>query len=119
MQQRSWGFSALVVFIASFALISFSGCGHSNPPPSITNINNSTTPSSPVGLAIEVNGTNFLNSPGKVVFTQGNASATVTPNASGWSDNSIVVVVPAANFTLPGTVTVTVVTAGGTSNKCS
>ncbi len=116
MQQRSWGFSTLAVFIISIALISFSGCGHSDPPPSITNINNSTTPSSPVGLAIEVNGTNFLNSPGKVVFTQGNASATVTPNASGWSDNSIVVVVPAANFTLPGTVTVTVVTAGGTSN---
>lgn len=122
MQQRTCGFSAVVLLIVFFfALIVCSGCGHSDPPPpSISNINNSTTPSGPVGLAIEINGINFLSSPGKVVFTQGNISASVTPNAAGWSDDSIVVIVPPGNgttgFTVPGTVTVTVTTAGGTSN---
>ncbi len=121
MRPNTWPrhITAILFAIVSVILISCAGCGSTTPPPppSISNINSSTTPSSPVGLAIEVNGTNFLGSPGKVVFTQGNVSASVTPSASGWSDNSIVVIVPSNTaFTLPGTVTVTVVTAGGTSN---
>jgi len=88
--------------------------------PHIQNINSSTTPTSPVGLPIEINGSGFQSAPGQVVFTQGNITAMGTLNASGWSDTGIVVVVPAGNgttnFTLPGTVSVTVVTSGGTSN---
>jgi len=86
----------------------------------ISNINSSTNPSSPVGLAIEINGSGFQSAPGQVVFTQGSIMAPVTPNAAGWSDSSIVVVVPsgssASSFTVPGTVSVTVKTSGGTSN---
>jgi len=82
--------------------------------PSISNLNSSTTPSSPVGLAIEINGSRFQGAPGQVVFTQGSIVATLTPNAAGWSDSSIVVVVPTS--LVPGTVSVTVVTSGGTSN---
>jgi hypothetical protein len=88
--------------------------------PAIQNINSSTTPTSPVNLPIEINGSGFQAAPGKVVFTQGSITATVVPNSSGWTDTGIVVVVPAGdgtnNFTLPGTVSVTVVTSGGTSN---
>jgi N-acetylneuraminic acid mutarotase len=116
-----WKCGSILFWIALFsvALISCAGCGKSDPPPppSISNINSSTTPSSPLGLAIEINGNNFLSAPGQVVFTQGNISSTVTPNTSGWSNNSIIAVVPNSTaFTLPGTVTVTVVTAGGKSN---
>ncbi len=100
------------------------GCGSSSklPVPSILNVNSSTNPSSPVGLPIEINGSGFLSSPGRVVFTQSSSGikATVVPNASGWSDTGVVVTVPAGNgtssFTLPGTIDVTVVTKGGTSN---
>jgi len=90
------------------------------PVPSILNINSSTTPASPVNLAIEINGSGFQGAPGQVVFTQGSVVASITPNAAAWSDSSIVVVVPSASgassFTVPGTFSVTVKTSGGTSN---
>jgi hypothetical protein len=127
MHRARWtivGSAVLMMTVAAFLV----GCGggSSSPPPppppvpSILNINNSTTPTSPVNLPIEINGSGFQAAPGKVVFTQGSVSATVVPSAGGWSDTGIVVVVPAGNgttnFTLPGTVSVTVVTSGGTSN---
>ncbi len=101
-----------------------SGSGNVAPPPvpAILNINNSTDPSSPVGLPIEINGTGFQSAPGKVVFTQSSSgiSVTVVPDASGWNDSGTVVTVPKGdgtnNFTVPGTVSVTVNTTGGTSN---
>jgi len=106
------------------AMVFLLGCGSSSklPVPSILNVNSSTNPSSPAGLPIEINGSGFLSSPGQVVFTQSSSGikATVVPNASGWSDTGVVVTVPAGNgtssFTLPGTIDVTVVTKGGTSN---
>jgi N-acetylneuraminic acid mutarotase len=124
MRYVNWTGTLSLIFIAilSVALIICGGCSNSSdpPPPSISNLNSSTTPSSPVGLAIEINGDNFLSAPGQVVFTQGNVAATITPSASGWSNNSIIAVVPSGNgttaFTVPGNVTVTVKTAGGTSN---
>jgi hypothetical protein len=116
----------LVLFIASGLFV---GCGGSNssntappPVPSIQNINNSTDPSSPVNLPIEINGSGFQSAPGSVIFSQSSSgiTATVTPNAGGWTDSGIAVVVPAGNgtnnFTVPGTVSVSVKTSGGTSN---
>jgi len=113
--------------VAAFFLTS---CGGSNagsvappPVPVIQNVNSSTDASSPVGLPIEINGTGFQSSPGSVVFTQSSSgiTATVTPNAGGWSSTGIAVTVPTGNgtnnFTVPGTVTVAVKTSGGTSNK--
>jgi hypothetical protein len=111
----------------SFALVVstlLGGCGGTGghaTVPVIQNINSSTTPSSPVDLPIEINGTGFQRFPGKVVFTQGSLSVTVVPSTGGWSDTGIVAVVPAGNtlsnmFTVPGTVIVTVGTPGGTSN---
>jgi hypothetical protein len=112
--------------IAAVAVVGCGGGGSSTPPPpppavpSISNINNSTTPTSPVNLAIGINGSGFQAAPGQVIFTQGTISATVAPAAGGWSNTSIVAVVPSGNgttnFTVPGTVTVTVKTSGGTSN---
>lgn len=114
---------------AGFVLIFcgfLAGCGggsHSTPPPVpvIQNLNNSTLPSSAVSLPIEINGTGFQNAPGQVIFTQGGVSATVTPSAGGWSGTGIVAVVPAGNgttqFKVPGTVSVSVKTTGGTSNS--
>ena len=117
----------LVALAAGLALIS--GCGgggvssNSTPPPpmpQIQNINSSTTPSSPVSLPIEINGSGFQSAPGKVTFTQGNITMDVTPTTSVWSDTGIVATVPTGNgtttFTVPGTVKVTVTTSGGTSN---
>src|SRR5215467_7925954 len=118
MATRGWNVS----FAATWALIGTSllnGCGGGGtkePVPQIQNINTSTTPTSPVNLPIEINGSGFQSAPGKVVFTQGNTSDTVVPDAGGWSDTGIVAVVPASGFTAPGTVDVTVVTSGGTSN---
>lgn len=117
------GIAALVLVAGIFC----EGCGGSKssitpppPVPAIQNVNSSTTPTSPVNLPIEINGSGFQGAPGKVVFTQGSISADVTPAASAWSDTGIVAVVPAGNgvtnFTVPGTVSVTVVTSGGTSN---
>jgi hypothetical protein len=121
--------STLALLFAIFIAMAATGCGGGSgntppptppPAPSISNLNSSTTPSSPVGLAIEVNGNNFLSAPGQVTFTQGSITATVTPSGSGWSSNSIIAVVPSGNgttnFTVPGNVTVAVVTAGGSSN---
>jgi hypothetical protein len=117
-----FGFLVLGV-IGAVGVVGCGGGGSSTPPlpvPSISNINNSTTPASPVNLAIGINGSGFQAAPGQVIFTQGSISATVTPAAGGWSTASIVAVVPsgngATNFIVPGTVTVTVKTSGGTSN---
>ncbi len=128
MKDRKWitAVCSTMVITAGMFLLGCGGTtggGSATPPPpvpSILNINSSTTPSSPVNLPIEINGSGFQAAPGKVVFTQGSISATVVPNTSGWSDTGIVALVPAGNgttnFTLPGTVSVTVVTSGGTSN---
>ncbi len=111
-----------VVIMAGTFLLGCGGGGGSSTSlvPSILNINSSTSPSSPVGLPIEINGSAFLSAPGKVVITQGSIVATVVPSAGGWSDTGIVAVVPTGDgttaFTVPGTVTVTVVTSNGTSN---
>src|SRR5437867_3904849 len=121
-QCKAWtAVLCLIVFIIVSAL--FIGCGGSNtdpPDPSVLNINSTTTPSSPVSLPIEINGSGFQSAPGKVVFTQSSITASVVPNGSGWSEGGIVVTVPAgngtSNFTVPGPVSVTVVTSGGTSN---
>ncbi len=110
-----------LILAASASLIAGCGSGSgSDPVPVIQNIDSSTTATSPVDLPIEINGSGFLAAPGKVVFTQGNISASVVPSSAGWTDTGLIAVVPAGNgttnFTLPGTVSVTVVTAGGTSN---
>src|SRR6266849_1881798 len=101
------------------ATIAVSGCGGGSgtppPVPVIQNINSSTTPTSPVGLPIEINGSGFQAAPGKVNFKQGSTSVDVVPAASAWSDTGLVAVVP-TTLTTPGTVSVTVVTSGGTSN---
>jgi hypothetical protein len=111
---------------SAFFLVSCGGSNTSVPPPPVPvvqNINNSTDPSSPVSLPIEINGSGFQGSPGQVIFTQASSgiTATVTPNSGGWSDSGIAVNVPtgegANNFTVPGTVTVAVKTTGGTSNS--
>jgi hypothetical protein len=114
--------SLLLVLVAG---IFCEGCGgkkssSQSSVPAIQNINSSTTPTSPVNLPIEINGSGFQTAPGKVVFTQGSISVDVTPATSAWSDTGIVAVVPVGNgttnFAIPGTVSVTVVTSGGTSN---
>lgn len=105
------------------AVLFLAGCGGGGgkaPIPVIQNLNSSTSPSSPVSLPIEIDGTGFQGAPGAVIFTQGSITATVTPNSSGWSDTGIVVDVPTGSsstkFTVPGTVEVSVHTSGGTSN---
>jgi len=127
MERHRWivSMGAVLVVIAGTFL---PGCGGGSsgtktpppPTPAIQNINSSTTPTSPVSLPIEINGSGFQSAPGQVVFTQGSISASVTPAASAWSDTGIVAVVPTGNgttdFTVPGTVNVTVLTSGGTSN---
>ena len=126
--ERQWWMVAVGAVLMLTLGTFLSGCGSgsksSTPPPpppvpAIQNINSSTTPTSPVGLPIEINGSGFQAAPGKVVFTQGSITATVVPATSAWSDTGIVAVVPAGNgttnFTFT-TVSVTVVTSGGTSN---
>lgn len=106
----------MVGVMAAVVLSSCGGGSGTKPPvPSIQNINSSTTPTSPVGLPIEINGSGFQSAPGKVTFTQGSTSVDVTPAASAWSDTGAVAMVP-ASLTAPGIVSVTVVTSGGTSN---
>ncbi|MCZ6688060.1 MAG: hypothetical protein O7H41_00450 [Planctomycetota bacterium] len=117
--------------IATIAVAIPLGCGggssskkKSSPAlPVIQNINGSSDPASPASTAIEINGLDFGSAPGEVHFTDATDPSNVAieiPVASAWSDFGIVVVVPAAgcvgNFPIPGTVAVTVVTAGGTSN---
>ena len=116
----------LFVLAASVTFTTGCGGGSSNtttpppPTPQIQNINSSTTPTSPVSLPIEINGSGFQAAPGKVTFTQGSISVDVVPTTSVWSDTGVVASVPAGstttNFTVPGTVSVTVTTSGGTSN---
>ena len=124
MDRQRWmaALGAVLMVTGGSFLSGCGGGGSSTPPPvpNIQNINSSTAPTSPVNLPIEINGSGFQAAPGKVVFTQGSITATVVPSTSGWSDTGIVAVVPAGNgttnFTLPSTVSVTVVTSGGTSN---
>lgn len=129
MTKREKWMEILAVVILGIVTAFSAGCGggSSSPPPPppppvpvISNINSSTTPTSPVGSPIQINGSGFNSAPGTVVFTQGSISATVVPSAAGWSDTGVVALVPAGNgttnFTVPGTVSVTVVTSGGTSN---
>src|SRR5216683_7584713 len=118
MKRQWWTIAvhiALIVTAGSY-LSSCNG-GSSTPPPvpQIQNINSSTTPTSPLGLPIEINGSGFQAAPGKVNFKQGSTSIDVVPAASAWSDTGAVAAVP-ATFSAPGTVSVTVVTSGGTSN---
>ncbi len=114
--RKAIGIGAALVLTASGFL---AGCrsGSSTPPPDpqIQNINSSTTPTSPVGLPIEINGSGFQAAPGKVNFKQGNTSIDVVPASSDWSYVGAVAIVP-SSLTAPGTVSVTVVTSGGTSN---
>ena len=111
------GGGAALVLAASGFLGGCGGGGSSTPPPvpAIQNINSSTTPTSPVGLPIEINGSGFQAAPGKVNFKQGSTSIDVVPATSAWSNTGAVAVVP-ATLTAPGTASVTVVTSGGTSN---
>jgi hypothetical protein len=92
----------------------------SPPPPQVLNINNSTAPASPVGVSIEINGSDFGTAAGRVDFAQGGNVAEITPDAAGWSPNGVIVTVPSSGtggtFTVPGNVVVTLVTSGGTSN---
>src|SRR5258707_7377159 len=121
-RQRRWAVLAFAL-MGSVGFLLY-GCGNKGsnntttppPVPQIQNINSSTTPTSPVGLTIEINGSGFQAAPGKVTFSQGSTSVDVTTASSAWSDTGVVAVVP-ATLTAPGTVTVTVVTSGGTSNK--
>jgi hypothetical protein len=109
---------ALAMGAAAMTACSSGGSGStqtSEPVPQIQNVNSSTTPTSPVGLAIEINGSGFESAPGKVTFTQGSTSVDVVPAASVWSDSGVVATVP-TTLTAPGTVNVTVTTSGGTSN---
>ena len=127
MKVGAKGKSAFSVFPVLVACALLAACGGGGgapappPVPSIQNINNATSPSSPVALPIQINGTGFQGAPGEVIFTQGTISTAVTPSAGGWSPTGIVAVVPAGdgttNFTLPGTVSVSVKTTGGTSNS--
>ena len=127
--QQRWMAAACSVALAGGMTV-VAGCGggggssnsgsNNTPTPQIQNVNSSTTPTSPVGLPIEINGSGFQSAPGKVTFTQGSISVDVTPSASVWSDTGVVAAVPTGNgttnFTTPGTVNVTVTTSGGTSN---
>jgi hypothetical protein len=112
--RKTIGGGAAFVLAAS-GFLGGCGSGSSGPPPMIQNINSSTTPTSPVGLPIEINGSSFRAAPGKVNFTQGSTSVDVVPAASAWSDTGLVAVVP-TSLTAPGTASVTVVTSGGKSN---
>jgi hypothetical protein len=112
---RAWAVAALAAWTV--------GCGgDSGGPgvPQILNINNSTDPATPVGVAIEINGSGFLAAPGRVNFAQGTNVAEIAPPASAWSETGIVVSVPAEGaqgpFAVPGVLAVTVTTSGGTSN---
>ncbi len=125
---------ALAVAAAGLGAIAaatlFIACGGSSgtsnpvppPTPAISNINNATAPASPISRSIEINGSGFESAPGKVIFSQTSSglTATVTPDSSGWTNGGVTVTVPAGdgsnNFDVPGTVSVTVQTTGGTSN---
>src|SRR5712691_6054978 len=100
-QMRMVAVGAALMMTAGTILSGCGASGSSTPPPvpNIQNINSSTTPTSPVNLPIEINGSGFQAAPGKVVFTQGSITAPFVPSTSGWSDTGIVAVVPAGNGT--------------------
>jgi hypothetical protein len=111
------------VGVVSFLVVA-SGCGggggggggFSGGTPAITSVNGSTSPTTPVNVAIEVDGTNFGPSPGSVKFVQGATTLTVVPAASAWSNTSIIVDVP-TGLAAPGSASVSVLTStGATSN---
>ncbi len=87
--------------------------------PTLSNINGATSPSSAVGQLIEINGSNFEASSATVNFTQGSIVASATPISGDAADSSLVVAVPSGDsssqFSVPGTVTVTVVSNGMTT----
>lgn len=104
-------------------VVLLAGCGGGGGGPSgpfIVDLNNATTPASAVDLVIEINGSGFGSTPGQVRFAQGANEATVFPDPSGWADDNVLSIVPGAGslglFTIPGTVTVTVLTAEAASN---
>jgi hypothetical protein len=72
-----------------------------------------------VGQPIEINGSNFQASSATVQFTQGSIVASATPISAEANDSSLVVTVPAGDsssqFSVPGTVMVTVESNGMTS----
>ena len=116
-----------VCLVSILSLCSFlAGCNGGTkapgppPVPAVENLNNATTPSSEVGLPVEINGTGFQSAPGQVICTQGSLSEAGKPGAGAGSGTLISAVVPAGNgssqFTVPGTVMVSVDTTGGTSN---
>ena len=128
-RRRSGRVRGSVLGAALLSLLTIAGCGGGGggggggpapvPPPTILNINNATDPSSPVGLAVEINGDAFIAST-TVRFTRGMNVATVTPDADAIQYASVLVVVPGGGnmgaFTVPGDVTVEVLTSEGTSN---
>lgn len=124
MLERRTGFWRALALGGAIALAAgvWAACGGDSTGvvPVIQNINNSSDPASPVGLAIEINGSGFRSAPGRVRFAEGGNIADVTPPASGWSETGIIVNVPPAGddsaFAVPGAVEVTVITPGGTSN---
>src|SRR5499427_4324494 len=76
MSMRRWkvGLVAAWIVIGASLLVGCGNTGTKAPVPQIQNINTSTTPTSPVNLPIEINGSGFQSAPGKVVFTQGSVS---------------------------------------------
>jgi hypothetical protein len=128
MKRGNWGagISAFFIIVLASVLSNCGGGGHGFPPPipAVSNINFSTNASSAVNWSIEINGTGFQGAPGSVTFTQTSPSvtATVTPTPADWTTTGIVVTVPVGNtglgtaFAVPGTVSVTVTTTGGSSN---
>ncbi len=116
-----WVLTGAILALGCGGGSSGSGGGGTPPPavPSISNINGATAPSTAVGQPIEINGSNFQAGASNIIFTQGSITATVTPSAGG-SDSTLVATVPSGNsttqFTLPGSITVTVQNTGGTSN---
>ena len=126
--------AAAGIIILVSAAVFFAACGGSSgsstgggttppPMPAIQNINNATTPSSPINVPIQINGSGFQSAPGTVVFSQSSSgiTATVTPSAAGWTNSGIVVKVPdgdgSNNFTVPGSVAVKVTTSAGSSSE--
>jgi len=67
--------AVLMVAAASFISSCNGGSGTPPPVPQIQNINSSTTPTSPVGLPVEINGSGYQAAPGKVNFKQGSLFA--------------------------------------------
>lgn len=136
MKRQKWmlAVGAVVVTAAGIFLVGCGGggSGSGSPPspasgvPAIANINGATSPSITINVpnvpnpSVQINGSAFQSAPGQVVFTQGSTSATVVPSASNWSNTVIVVGVPSGSgttqFSIPGTLTVTVTAGGKTSN---